>query len=664
VPSPAAGFSPPTATLALSDQRITPDTLTALRPLRTIGYGQAQAAAIGPGNTLLAVGTTAGVAWFELPSLRALRFDVVAGGVDSLAFQYGDQLVVAGPGGQRYLRVAAGGPQPSTNHDDMAWLGGTNPVFSPDQTLAATSLGDRQSGLWSVAERKLLRTLDGTAPVFSPDGQLIATSLDGRSILWQTGEDRELLRVDGTAPAFSPDGQVLRTSSEGEVQLWRLPGGVALSRLNLAQTNWQAEFSADSHELRMLITAGLIIRLKAFDLANGQLLRDTVLAEDQEGFEELSSTLGPHGSLAVVGGYKGQVARGGDGKTIFTSDENDYTNYRAAAFSDDGELAVLLNADGRVYLVDAGGDHVRTLDLEGISSIAISPDGSQLATGSDNPQVWQILDGVLTQTLRLNINGTWWEGGSWIGAMAFSPDGRTLAIESDAGEAASFSYHVGGWALGAGSASTNTWKLEQDYGPAMGSDARLWRFSASARALAWVGDTGRITLKRTEGITLTLSEGGDTRALRFSPDGGLLAAGDKAGRVTIFSTTDGAPGTTLETGGPIGDLAFSPDGTLLGARQDDGTLTVWRMGEQAPLVTLKTDALDQQNDPHGDRFIFSADKQLLITGAKSGVVFYRLSNGQQLHRLSVGVQDIAIGPAGRLLAVAQTDGQVTLWGVP
>ncbi|MFL5802347.1 MAG: hypothetical protein ACJ8CR_11490 [Roseiflexaceae bacterium] len=35
-----------------------------------------------------------------------------------------------------------------------------------------------------------------------------------------------------------------------------------------------------------------------------------------------------------------------------------------------------------------------------------------------------------------------------------------------------------------------------------------------------------------------------------------------------------------------------------------------------------------------------------------------------LHQLEVQAQDMTIGPAGRLLAIAQTDGQVTLWGVP
>jgi hypothetical protein len=54
---------------------------------------------------------------------------------------------------------------------------------------------------------------------------------------------------------------------------------------------------------------------------------------------------------------------------------------------------------------------------------------------------------------------------------------------------------------------------------------------------------------------------------------------------------------------------------------------------------------------------------MLITSGTGGITFYSLADGQMLRRLELAAQDIAIGPAGRLLAVLQ-DGRVALWGVP
>jgi hypothetical protein len=96
----AAPIQPPTATPAFPEARITEATLSALQPLRSVGYGAARDAAIGPDNRLLAVATTAGVALFELPTLRHLRFDPISGGAHRVSF---------GDNGET-LGVITGGP--------------------------------------------------------------------------------------------------------------------------------------------------------------------------------------------------------------------------------------------------------------------------------------------------------------------------------------------------------------------------------------------------------------------------------------------------------------------------------------------------------------------------------------------------------------------------
>ena len=62
---------------------------------------------------------------------------------------------------------------------------------------------------------------------------------------------------------------------------------------------------------------------------------------------------------------------------------------------------------------------------EGVVSVSFSPDGSTLASASDDRKVrlWDVETGALKQTLTGDMD---W-GHDWITSVAFSPDGRTLA---------------------------------------------------------------------------------------------------------------------------------------------------------------------------------------------------------------------------------------------
>jgi hypothetical protein len=77
-------------------------------------------------------------------------------------------------------------------------------------------------------------------------------------------------------------------------------------------------------------------------------------------------------------------------------------------------------------------------------------------------------------------------------------------------------------------------------------------------------------------------------------------------------------------------------------------------------MTAMPRADDQSEIPF--KFVFTSDNQMVITSSADGVAFYGLAGGQMLRRLDVVAQDIAMGPAGRLLAVLH-DGRVALWGV-
>ena len=76
-------------------------------------------------------------------------------------------------------------------------------------------------------------------------------------------------------------------------------------------------------------------------------------------------------------------------------------------------------------------------------------------------------------------------------------------------------------------------------------------------------------------------------AVRFSPDGGLLAVGYPNGRSQVWSTASWKPATRLLTGdvGEIHDVAISPDGRKLATGSLDRTVWLWDIETQQAIGT-------------------------------------------------------------------------------
>ncbi|WP_119068296.1 eIF2A-related protein [Aggregatilinea lenta] len=278
---------------------------------------------------------------------------------------------------------------------------------------------------------------------------------------------------------------------------------------------------------------------------------------------------------------------------------------------------------------------------EYVNSVAWSPDGTMLASGSDDMSVrlWDVASGEEVRVLRGHED--------YVNAVAFSPDGNTVA-------SASYDGVVKLWSAATGQEIK---QMEADE-----ADVTDLAFSPDGKLLAASG-LGVLLWDVASGDLLTTLESADLAApygLAFNPLGTVLAAGDNAGEIKLW---DVATGTLLRVlqghTDYVRSVAWSPDGTRLASGSDDTTLRVWDVtsGMQTLLLQGHTDYVRSVAwSPDGARLgSGSDDTTVRIWDAVNGTaqaVFY--GHGDY-------VNSVVFSPDSQRIASASDDKLVLLW---
>ncbi len=285
-------------------------------------------------------------------------------------------------------------------------------------------------------------------------------------------------------------------------------------------------------------------------------------------------------------------------------------------------------------------------DLEGhsepVRSVAFSPDGKWVATGSNDntAKIRNAETGETTMTL---------EGHSHhISAIAFSPDGAWLATGSEDNKAKIWDLKTGEVAM------ILEGHKESIISIAFSLDGKNLVTGAGDNTLKiWDLSTGQHT-------TLPGGHNGDVLALAFSSDGQKLATGSNDGTAKIWDLPTKQPPTTLRGhGNYVSSVAFSPDGKWLATGAEDKIALIWEVetGKQAMKLAGHHDKIWS--------LAFSPDGKKLVTGSWDGTAkIWDLKSGkivQALQHPDCGVQSIAFSPDGQRLVTGGDDWRVKIW---